>query len=127
VWILLAQGSPESPNTKLVAEFVGTLEQYDGAPRELGLPALKVMPDSFVCMESIYMQEIHCPIGKMSEGFIEGRAKQRRKRAVALVMKTAKLLEHLIAILARVRFTAPRIHSVAAGFQTGPRDCLTKS
>ena len=57
-WIVPRKFFPEPPHTEVVAPLVRVVKQDDCALREFRQPALEIVRDGFVCVQSVDMQEI---------------------------------------------------------------------
>ena len=108
---LLADFSPKAPNAKVVTPHFGVVKQNDGPVAELAAPAFKVVPDRFVRVQAIDVQQIDAAVRNVAERFIERLLQKCGEMPVPRIVVLPQLFQNLLAVMACVRVTLPSVNA----------------
>jgi hypothetical protein len=113
-------------NTEEVPADIRVVEEHNSPIRELGKPALKVMANGLVGMESVNMEQVDGSVAEAAQGFVKGAAQERGKlRVVGLVIGLNLLIDALVVVTGLI-IPFPSVHSVRRSIETQPLDCLAE-
>src|SRR5205085_10403980 len=102
------------------------MEDHDAPRTDFREPTLEVVPDSLVRMKAVDVQQVHGPIVKLPERFIERGLEECREAAIEGIVMLSKVLEHFRPIGSRLEITSPGVYRVASRGDTQFLDGLAE-
>ncbi|MNT02127.1 hypothetical protein D3C72_1366150 [compost metagenome] len=124
--VAVLQLCPQLVYAEVVTVDIAVVKKHNPALAELGQPALEIMANGFVGMQTVNVQQIHAAIGKAAEGLIKAHAHQCGKPQVMRVVVLSQAGVDVLTIGARMGVALPGIHRIGTGWQLLRRNGLAK-
>lgn len=125
-WMPGTQLGPKAPDAKPAFAHIDVMEEYNGIVGQQRQPGLVVVPDCFVGMQTVDVEEVDALASEGCGCFVKCHAEQGGKTPVAFV-ESGKVGEHFFAVMSGMVVALPGVDGETPRGQAKAIDGLAES